>query len=67
MKSVTLTKAAFDVFIHQIKQLTKERDEARRMYCFVTAKDIYHIPTNANCIHVANSKNWDCFKKVKYL
>ena len=67
MKSVTLTKAAFDVLIHQIKQLTNERDEARRLYCHVTAKDIYHLATSANCIHVANSKNWDCFKKVKYL
>ena len=49
------------------KQICKERDEARRMYCHVTAKDIYHLATSANCIHVANSKNWDCFKKVKYL
>ena len=61
MKSVTLTKAAFDFFIHQIKQLTNERDEARRMYCDITARRVYKSDNKSTAEHIADSKNWDCY------
>lgn len=60
MKSVTLTKSAFDVLIHQIKQLTNERDEARRMYCSEVENTRPHGTSAEN---VAKQMGWDCYKK----
>lgn len=47
----------------QISKLTKERDEARRMYCYMAAKDIYHRSAGGNYENVANNLGWDCYKK----
>ena len=61
MKSVTLTKAAFDVLIHQIKQLTKERDEARFMFCHLAA-NLYRRSAKRTVQNVADVLGWDCYK-----
>lgn len=45
--------------IREIEQLRKERDEARRMYC-------YAIPENCDeheARKIAWERGWDCFKE----
>ena len=49
----------------EISRLTKERDEARRMYCDLVSKDIYHRTAGATCKTAANNLKWDCYKKKK--
>lgn len=61
MKSVEVTKAAFDVLIYQIKELTNERDEARRLYCVMAANVMYRSENKSTAEHIANEKNWDCY------
>ena len=58
-----VTKAAFDVLVFQIKQLIKERDEARRLHCHMSAQFMYKSVELDTAKHVANSKGWDCFEK----
>jgi hypothetical protein len=41
-----------------IQRLTKERDEARRSYCYATGNGY-----EQRAINVAQSKGWDCFKE----
>jgi len=47
----------------QIKTLTTERDEARRMYCVMSAQHMYKSDNTSTAEHIADSKNWDCYKK----
>ena len=61
-----VTKAAFDVLVFQIKQLTKERDEAlsqrdaeRREYCELCAPE-WGLPSPQ---WLAKDKGWDCYEK----
>lgn len=55
-----VTKAAFRVLVFQIKQLTKERDEARREVCRLLDKDSeFRVPNEIT----AKRKGWDCFEK----
>ena len=58
-----VTKAAFDVLVFQIKQLIKERDEARRLHCHMSAQFIYKSVELDTAKHVANNKGWDCYEK----
>ena len=58
-----VTKAAFDVLVFQIKQLIKERDEARRLHCHMSAQFMYKSVELDTAKHVANSKGWDCYEK----
>ena len=63
MKSVEATKAAleaFNVHIYQIKQLTNERDTARRMY-FSEVDNTR--PHGIYAEDIAKSMGWDCYKK----
>ena len=46
-----------------IDQLTKERDEARRLHCHMSAQFMYKSVELDTAKHVANSKGWDCFEK----
>ena len=46
-----------------IEQLTKERDEARRLHCHMSAQFMYKSVELITAKHVANSKGWDCFKE----
>ena len=46
-----------------IARLTKERDEARRLHCHMTAQFMYKSVELDTAKHVANSKGWDCFEK----
>ena len=41
-----------------IRKLRKERDEARRSYCYATGNGY-----EQRAINVAQSKGWDCFKE----
>ena len=55
---------AHDEMRLEIVRLTKERDEARRMYCEQKANPPgceYNCPEYASAI--AFNKGWDCFKK----
>lgn len=47
-----------------IEQLRKERDEARRLHCHMSAQFIYKSVELDTAKHVANSKGWDCFKET---
>jgi len=43
---------------NEIEQLRKQRDEARRSYCYATGNGY-----EQRAINVAQSKGWDCFKE----
>ena len=45
-------------------KLRQERDEARRMYCDLVSKDIYHRTAGATCKNAANNLGWDCYKET---
>jgi hypothetical protein len=47
----------------QITKLTHERDEARRMYCHMAGQVMYRSYNKSTAEHVADNKNWDCYKK----
>jgi len=47
----------------QIEKLTNERNQARRMYCFVAAQIMYKSNKKITAEHVANNNGWDCFNK----
>ena len=60
------THADYDTFENSIKaieQLRKERDEARRLHCHMSAQFMYKSVELDTAKHVANSKGWDCFEK----
>ena len=41
----------------------RERDEARRLHCYMSAQFLYKSVSLETAHHVANNKNWDCFKE----
>jgi hypothetical protein len=43
-------------------KLRRERDEARRMYCVMAANVMYKSENKSTAEHIANEKNWDCYK-----
>jgi len=43
----------------EIKRLTAERDEARRMYCGRVSRD---VPLDA--FEIAKNRGWDCFPQA---
>jgi len=47
--------------ILQVEQLTKERDEARRMYCSMVENSARQYGRSAES--VATQLCWDCFKE----
>ena len=47
----------------EIARLTKDRDEARRLHCHMSAQFMYKSVELDTAKHVANSKGWDCFEK----
>ena len=47
----------------QIEKLTHERDEARRMYCHMAGQVMYRSYNKSTAEHIANNRNWDCYKK----
>jgi hypothetical protein len=51
--------------LEDMNKLKAERDEARRMYCDLVSKDIYHRTAGATCKTAANNLKWDCYKKKK--
>ena len=55
-----VTKAGFAALIFKIKELTKERDEARKMYCSVVENS---RPHGTSAEDVAKSIGWDCYEK----
>ena len=63
MSDVIITKREFEFLACQIKQLIKERDEARRLHCHMSAQFMYKSVELDTAKHVANSKGWDCFEK----
>ena len=53
----SVTEDVFNQVVEYIKELRKERDEARRMYC-------YAIPENCDeheARKIAWERGWDCF------
>ena len=49
---------AYDILRLENERLSKERDEARRSYCYATGNG-----EDQRAINVAQSKCWDCFKE----
>ncbi len=49
------------VLEEEVKQLTKERDEARRMYC--EAGIITGQKCEVQAHYISTSLGWDCFKE----
>ena len=47
--------------ILQVEQLLKERDEARRMYCFMVENNARQYGASAQS--VAKQAGWDCYKE----
>lgn len=62
MKLVTITKASFDLVLFEITKLTRERDEARRMYCVMAANVMFKSSNKSTAEFMADIKNWDCYK-----
>lgn len=60
-----VTKAAFDVLVYQIRELTNERDEARRLHCHMSAQFLYKSVELDTAKHVAKNKGWDCYEERK--
>ena len=54
-----ISKLAWETARYQPR---KERDEARRMYCVMAALVMYKSDNKSTAEHIADSKNWDCFK-----
>lgn len=50
-------KADLNIAADEIKQLRKERDEARQMYC-----KLWELPWRTGGIKKAKELGWDCFK-----
>lgn len=61
MNESPVTQAANMILVEQIRQLIKERDEARREWCRLWARtDGRNLaPTQA-----ARLREWDCFKEA---
>jgi hypothetical protein len=64
MNKSPVTEAANAVLVEQIRQLIKERDEARRQVC-----DWYNTDASG-CVksgseETAIERGWDCFKEEK--
>ena len=62
MNDVIITKREFEFLTCQIKQLIKERDEARRMYCSKVEDNSHQYGIASK--DVAKQLNWDCFEEV---
>ena len=45
-----------------IATLRRERDEARRMYCYMSAQFMYKSVELDTAKHVAKNKGWDCYE-----
>lgn len=43
-------------------QVRKERDEARRLHCRMSAQFLYKSVAIETAEHIADGKGWDCFK-----
>ena len=56
-----VTKAAFNVLVLQIKQLTEERDEARREVCQWSSESDKKFTPEED----ADLRKWDCYKETK--
>lgn len=58
-------RTAMTEMSEQITKLRNERDEARRMYCVMAAQHMYKSDNKSTAEHIADSKNWDCYKSDK--
>ena len=56
----SVTEDVFNQVVEYIKELRKERDEARREVCLNEAQ---HLPTMADPHREAMRRGWDCFKE----
>jgi len=52
---------AYDILRLENERLSKERDEARRSYCYATGNG-----EEQRAINIAQSKGWDCFKEGEH-
>jgi len=55
----SVTEDVFNQVVECIKELRKERDEARRMYC--EAVNRHHVRLDA--FGIAKNHGWDCYKE----
>jgi hypothetical protein len=55
----SVTEDVFNQVVEYIKELRKERDEARRMYC--EAVNRHHVRLDA--FGIAKNHGWDCYKE----
>jgi len=56
----SVTEDVFNQVVEYIKELRKERDEARREVC---RNEANHLPTMADPHREARRRGWDCFKE----
>jgi hypothetical protein len=54
----SVTEDVFNQVVAYIKELRKERDEARQMYCKMTSRD-----NVISARYIADRHGWDCFKE----
>jgi hypothetical protein len=47
--------------LNHIEELTRERDEARRMYCVRMAEQTWHITGHRDPEYYAEQNGWNCF------
>jgi hypothetical protein len=59
MNKSPVTEAANRILVEQIRQLIKERDEARREVCEI------RMPCVGSQKGYAKGREWDCFKEEK--
>jgi hypothetical protein len=61
---VEVLRQSIEKLIEEKQQLTKERDEARRLHCHMSAQFIYLSAELCTAKFVADEKGWDCFKET---
>jgi hypothetical protein len=56
----SVTEDVFNQVVEHIREVRKERDEARREVC---RNEANHLPTMADPHREARRRGWDCFKE----
>jgi hypothetical protein len=63
----SVTEDVFNQVVEYIKELRKERDEARRIACDNEARHnsmMFDSPKHSDPCAIAESRGWDCFKNA---
>jgi len=60
-RKLVVEENAYDILRLENERLSKERDEARRSYCYATGNG-----EEQRAINIAQSKGWQCFKEGEH-